>query len=311
MNTRYFLYRVSAVAMLIFGITAYAPAQIPREISYQGLIAGVGGQPITDGSHTFEFKLYDSPSAIVPLHAETQIIHTSGGVFNAMLGTVTPFPSSLDFARQYWLGVSIDGTPELEPRAPLTAVAYALNSATADVAMSVSPDATGVVTSINEIDGPVRITSDSTINIAQYGNVITLSATYPEMPSVPFSMVESGVNRGQELVVGEGSSLRPVSGGTIESNALSGATVSVDATSASYSGRIKIPAGAATVQVRLSPLVGCAPNSSVTVAQFDKAGNEFLVGTMVTDITTDSFTVQFSATYPTDTGYLTYLVVNP
>ena len=93
--------------------------------------------------------------------------------------------------------------------------------------------------------------------------------------------------------------------------ASSGAAVSVDANSDSYAGRVKIPAGAGTLQVRLTPSVGCSPNSSVTVSQFDQAGNEFLVGTMVTDIGVDTFTVRFSSEYPTNTGFLTYLIVNP
>jgi len=49
----------------------------------------------------------------------------------------------------------------------------------------------------------------------------------------------------------------------------------------------------------------------VTVSLFDATGNGTLVGVMVTDITTNAFTVAFSANYPTQTGFLTYLVVNP
>lgn len=313
MKARYNIYRVCALVIFFAIMAQGAYAQVPREISYQGMVLGAGGQPIADGEHTFELKLYDSPTATVPLYSETQPrVATVGGIFTVLIGSVTPIPASLSFDQQYWLGIAIDGTPELQPRTALTSSPYALNAGTAEVANSVSPDAVGVVTSLNEIDGPVRlINRDSSIRITQSGNVITLAVNFSGLSNVPFTIIGSGVNRGQTLEVGDGSTLKPTEGGIIEANKLGGATVSVDANSDSYAGRVKIPAGAATLQVRLNPLVGCSPNSSVTVAQFDQAGNEFLVGTMVTDIATDSFTVKFSAGYPTATGFLTYLIVNP
>jgi hypothetical protein len=286
-------------------------AQIPRQISYQGMIVGAGGQPIADGNHILELRIYDTPTNSGPLHNETQSVVTQGGIFNVIIGLQTPFPTSLAFDRAYWLGVSVDGTSEMSPRTALTAAPYALNSSTADVAKGVSPDAVGVVTSLNEIDGPVRLVSDSTISITQSGNVITLAVNFPEIEGVPFDLITTGVNRGQKLEVGDATVLKPIGNGIIQANKLSGATISVDANSASFAGRVKIPRGAAAVQVNLSPAVGCQPNSSVTVSQFDQTGNEVLVGTMVTDIAQDRFTVMFSAGYPTDNGYLTYLIVNP
>jgi hypothetical protein len=287
-------------------------AQIPRQISYQGMIVVSGGQPIADGNHTLELRIYDAPTTSGPLHSETQNIVTQGGIFNVVLGLQTPFPASLAFDRAYWLGVSVDGTSEMSPRTALIAAPYALNSSTADVAKSVSPDAVGVVTSLNELDGAVRIVNtDSSIRITQNGSVITLSVNFPEVTGIPFDLITTGVNKGQSLDVGDASVLKPVGNGIIESNKLSGATVSVDANSASYAGRVKIPRGAPALQVNLSPAVGCQPGSSVTVNQFDQTGNEVLIGTMVTDIAQDRFTVMFSAGYPTDNGYLTYLIVNP
>lgn len=287
-------------------------AQIPRQISYQGFITGPGGQPIADGTHTLELRIYDAPTGNGALHAETQVVRTQGGIFSAILGISTPFASSLAFDRQYWLGVSVDGTPEMTPRTAFTSAPYALNSATADVAKSVLPDAVGVVTSLNELDGAVRlINTDSSIRITQNGNVITLAVNFPEMEGIPFDYITSGVNRGQDLDVGDGTTLKPVGNGIVQSNSLRGSTISVDANSASYAGRIKIPRGAAALKVNLAASVGCQNNSSVTVSQFDQTGSEILIGTMVTDIAQDTFTVQFSASYPTDNGYLTYLIVNP
>lgn len=300
------------IVIAAMSVVTLVRAQIPRQISYQGMIVGAGGQPIADGNHTLELRIYDAATGSAPLHTESHNAVTQGGIFSVVMGLQTPFPTSLVFDRQYWLGVAVDGTSEMSPRTALTSAPYALNAATSDVALSVSPDAVGVVTSLNEIDGPVRlVNSDSSISISQSGNVITIGVNFPEMTGVPFDIITSGINRGQDLDVGDGSTLKPVGNGIVQANKLSGATISVDANSASFAGRVKIPRGAAALQVNLSPAVGCQPNSSVTVNQFDQTGNEILVGTMVTDIAQDTFTVMFSAGYPTDNGYLTYLIVNP
>src|SRR5687768_9352689 len=102
------LYRLCIVIAAI-SVVSLVRAQIPRQISYQGMILGAGGQPIADGNHTIELRLYDAPVNTSPLHNETQNIVTQGGIFNVILGLQTPFPTSLTFDRQYWLGVSIDG----------------------------------------------------------------------------------------------------------------------------------------------------------------------------------------------------------
>ncbi len=60
---------------------------------------------------------------------ETQSVDVKDGVFNVILGTVTPL--NISFDKQYWLGISISGT-ELEPRVELTSSAYSLNAKTVE-----------------------------------------------------------------------------------------------------------------------------------------------------------------------------------
>lgn len=293
--------------LLAAGGASIVRAQIPRQLSYQGLIQDQAGKPISDGNHTVEVIIYDALTGGAVLHDETFNAPFRAGIFNVMLGTNVPFSNTLQFDKPYFLGVSIDGGAEMNPRTPLTATPYALNALTADFAKGVSADAKGVVTSVNEIDGPVRIIGDSIIKVSQNGSVISLNAKVPELKSVPFNIVTSGVNKGQNLQVGDSSILQPSGAGIVSSNKLVGS--SIDASS--YAGRISVPKGATTLTVNLTPNVGCSPNSSVTVSQYDTQGNENLVGTMVTRVVNNSFTVQFSAAYPTNTGAITYLVVNP
>jgi hypothetical protein len=299
----------STLLTTVVSVACYS--QIPRQISYQGLVVDGSGNPISDGNHSLQVNIYDAPTGGTLLHSETFLPQFKSGIFNVILGTNTPIANSMLFDRQYFLGVSVDGGIEMSPRTALTAVPYAIRAGTADVAKSVSTDARGVVTSLNELDGPVRIVGDTTIRVTQNGQVISLSAIIPDLKGVPFDMITSGVNKGQTLVVGDSTNLYPQGTGKITANRLSGASFTVNSNADSYAGRVAIPKGVSSLTVNVNPSVGCTANSSVTVSQFDTQGSEILVGTMVTRIINNSFTVQFSSSYPTDTGQITYLIVNP
>jgi hypothetical protein len=109
-------------------------AQIPRTLSYQGILSDTLGTPKPDGTYAITFRLYDAPSGGTLLWAETQSLQVKRGLFSAVLGSQTPFPSSLTFERQYWLGIQPAGNPELVPRIALSAVGYSLNALRADTA---------------------------------------------------------------------------------------------------------------------------------------------------------------------------------
>jgi hypothetical protein len=311
MRIRSFIQSFLWSALLLFVMSNVALAQIPREISYQGIVIDGSGNPIKDGDHTLEVSFYDQITGGPVLHGETFVTPFKAGIFNVILGSQTPFPNSLQFDKRYFLGVSVDGGPEMTPRTQLTSAPYAIRAGTADVAKSVSTDARGVVTSLNELDGPVRIVGDTTIRVSQNGQVISLSAIIPDLKGVPFNLITTGVNRGQNLIVGDSSKLYPQGKGEITANRLTGASFTVNSNADSYAGRVKIPKGVSSLTINVNPAVGCSPGSSVTVSQYDTEGSEILVGAMVTRIINNSFTVQFSASYPTDTGQITYLIVNP
>jgi hypothetical protein len=477
-----------------------------------------------------KISLYDAANAPVDFYNESIKTETSNGLFTVIIGGQNPLPMAIDFSKQYWLGVSVDGGAEMVPRTALTAVPYALHAEVADRANYISSDAKGVVTSINEVDGPIRIVGDSNTKVVQNGKVITISSLpdgvqtiqnidgtisiqnpngpivtigvadsgintrqlarnavttekisngavtgekinqmgaftnqvlkwdgtkwspgkddttaikagtgvvittdvngnnvisstlvglppgtfgatlrydgtnwisntflyndgarigigtitpsamldlagnimlsnsgntaselrmqepsmggvqnnitsfkaapqavdinytlpavllpndaimtvnstgvmswqniLPASVTVPFSQITSGVNVGQNLQVGDTSILHPVGTGIIVANQLTGSSQG----GSSYAGRVAVPMGTTSLTVNLSPSVGCTANSSVTVSQFDSQGFDIIIVPVITDITKDAFTVQFSASYPTNTGFLTYLIVNP
>jgi hypothetical protein len=111
---------------LLFFSFSYSFAQIPRTISYQGVLTGTDGSPVKDGMVSLTFRLYNVSNGGDTLWQETQDVMVSKGIFNVILGSKTSL--NLPFDEQYWLGVSVESGEELNPRTALTASPYSLNS---------------------------------------------------------------------------------------------------------------------------------------------------------------------------------------
>src|SRR5437868_3847022 len=182
MNTLVGFYtRIAAAISLIylailFCLSSEASAQIPRTISYQGTIVSPNGIPITDGMHVLKISLYDDITGGTSLYSESIAAQIRSGFFSVAIGETTPLPASLIFDRSYFLAVAVDGGEEMNPRTAFTSVPYALHSQIADYANGLSPDIKGVVTSINEIGGPLHLVGDSTVSVTSSGKSIRLHA---------------------------------------------------------------------------------------------------------------------------------------
>src|SRR5438067_366760 len=153
-----------------------AQAQVPRTISYQGVLTDASGTFISDGNHKLTLTLYDALNGSTQVFSETQSVAVVRGIFNVILGSVSPIPTSLSFNRAYFLGVSVDDGAELSPRTPLTAVPYALRASVATVAESLTPDATGVVTKLNGQSGTIDLVGGGSTSINRSGNTIMISS---------------------------------------------------------------------------------------------------------------------------------------
>ena len=86
------------------------------------------------------------------LYQESQEVTIAGGVFNIEIGSQSPIPQTLTFDQPYFLGVSVDGNPEMTPRTALSTAPYAFSANIAELAESdsrkagdaSSPDGTNV-----------------------------------------------------------------------------------------------------------------------------------------------------------------------
>jgi uncharacterized coiled-coil protein SlyX len=213
------------IAIAIACCASTLHAQIPQTINYQGMLADAMGKPVADGTYSMLMHLYDSPSSAVPLWTETQVIPVRGGIFNIVLGKVTPL--SLPFDRTYYLGITIGAGSELAPRTALVAAPYALRARRTSYADSafhaadasfatraggLVPNASGVVTSVNGTDGQVMIEgaggttvtrigprlvihSDSTVGgITRIANIDgALALTNPTGPTTTIDVAPAGI----------------------------------------------------------------------------------------------------------------------
>lgn len=110
------------MALLILLTAQIGWAQIPRTISYQGILTDGAGTPVVDGNYSIVFNLYDVATAGTALWSETQNVPVTKGMVSAIIGSVTPI--NLPFDKQYWLGVTVGTGGELTPRLLLTTAAY-------------------------------------------------------------------------------------------------------------------------------------------------------------------------------------------
>ena len=87
------------LAILTLGTSA-TMAEVPKTISYQGVLADGSGNPSTDTSATLTFRIYSTGAGGTPIWEETMPVLLSNGLFTAILGSSTPL--NLPFDQQYW-----------------------------------------------------------------------------------------------------------------------------------------------------------------------------------------------------------------
>lgn len=174
--------RATAICtLLVIGVslaaTSPATAQPPQTMTHQGMLRNADGTIVADGEYDIAVELYDSETGGLSYWGEIHLaVPVVNGLFNLILGKMIPL--TIDLGRVYWLGVRINGGPELAPRMELTSVPYAFRAAVADTALA--HDTTSIV-DVHSEDGYQAITGTWT----QYGNArVTIEAPGPGYISI-------------------------------------------------------------------------------------------------------------------------------
>ncbi len=102
---------------------------IPRVMSYQGLLTSADGQPVPNGSHQLTIRLFSDAQGENPSVWEDNFtVVTNNGLFSILLGSQSPLPEASVMSQPLWVGVTVDST-ELRPFSQLAASPYAITVA--------------------------------------------------------------------------------------------------------------------------------------------------------------------------------------
>jgi hypothetical protein len=160
--------RVGSLTVLLFvTLLTTAPAataDVPHQMHYQGHLTDSGGTPL-DTMVTMTFTIYnDSSAGSLVLWTETQTgVEVNTGLFNVLLGSVTPIPDTVFVSDWTWLGIQIGYDPEIAPRTRLVTVPYAFRVATVDGSTGGVISGNVSIQSDLDLDGDLRVTGKATI----------------------------------------------------------------------------------------------------------------------------------------------------
>ena len=105
---------------------------VPRRLSYQGLLTKVSGRAVSDGTYQVTFRLYENITGGDPFWEEVQSLSIEDGVVSATLGSIVPIDGVPSNA---FLEIDINGSA-LSPRQEMTSVFYSVVSDTAKYAQA-------------------------------------------------------------------------------------------------------------------------------------------------------------------------------
>jgi hypothetical protein len=188
-------YRLLVIILAVFLLFQFGFSQIPKTLNYQGYLADASGSALPDGNYNLTFRIYDVASGGSALWTEAQLLSLSSGVFNSILGKITPL--SLNFDKTYWLGIQVGADPEMSPRIELTSVAYSFSSMNAETLDGVAASEYGRKPVISRLHYSGQ-TTDATITSA-YENIRTIgnfTKLYPESDIQLIWLAHGRVNDG-------------------------------------------------------------------------------------------------------------------
>ena len=113
------LFTVLLSILIVFGL---ASAEIPKKITYQGILKYANAQIADDDTYNLTFRLYYNQTSVVPLCEETQSVNVINGIFNIFLSSIETLETNY---LGLWFGNQINNESELSPRMELSSLPYA------------------------------------------------------------------------------------------------------------------------------------------------------------------------------------------
>ncbi|HZV12767.1 MAG TPA: hypothetical protein VFA55_06085, partial [Candidatus Kapabacteria bacterium] len=149
-----------------------ATTDVPKVITYQGMINSQDGTPIADGQYDITVSFYTDANGVSKVWQGTYMATVTKGIFNVMLGSgATPFTSTAMFNQPLWVGVKVGDGDEMRPLSPLSSAPSALGIP--DSSVTASKMGTNYVAGIT-VNGTPITGVGSTVNLVGAGNTSLL-----------------------------------------------------------------------------------------------------------------------------------------
>jgi hypothetical protein len=131
MTTTRFPLWAAALLALALSLPGFSWAALPQTLNYQGRLTLTGsGGPVPDSTgNTVVFRLFDSLSGGTQVWTETWngTVATKSGLFNVVLGSISPLNIAFDIP--YWLEIQVNGDASpMTPRQPLTMAPFSFRA---------------------------------------------------------------------------------------------------------------------------------------------------------------------------------------
>lgn len=151
---------------------------IPRLLSFQGVLIQPDGTVYPDGQYVISVKLFSTLTGGVPVYSDEISTAVIGGVFNLIIGEQISL-RDVDFTQQLWLEIGLPGTAQqaFAPRTKLTSAPYAMAAHTSVVAGGLAPNAKGAVLSLNGASGNLNVSGSGGLVITRSGTDINIDAS--------------------------------------------------------------------------------------------------------------------------------------
>jgi len=127
------LRQISTIGVFLLLFSLVITAQIPNQISWQGVLTESNGDPI-QGNTEIIVRIYlsdDTVNDTIPQWADTLNINVEDGLVNTVLGEDPNNPLNLSFEQGYWLEIVVNGGTPLS-RIKLTSTPYSLMARTVE-----------------------------------------------------------------------------------------------------------------------------------------------------------------------------------
>ena len=131
-----------AVTFLLFAqLSSFA---VPEQMNFQGILRDNNGN-FLQGTYTVTYYIYAVPAGGAPIWTETRSVAIEDGLFNVILGEVTPISSAIFDGTKKYLATQLQGDSEMVPRVPLLTVPYAFRAGTAEAVATINAAGTNQV----------------------------------------------------------------------------------------------------------------------------------------------------------------------